>query len=121
LKAGDEDQLAFRTWYGLFEPAVMQFGTTNAPADFQGYINNAIGEALHDFATAYLDDVLIYRNAKEEHVGNLKWIIQCLLDAGLYLNAEICMFHTETVRYFWLIISTKGISMDEDMVDRVQN
>jgi len=56
VKEGDEHKLAFRPWYGLFEPRVMQFGTTNAPADFQGYINDAIREALDDFASAYLDD-----------------------------------------------------------------
>jgi hypothetical protein len=54
----------------------MQFGTTNAPVDFQGYMNNAIREALDDFASAYLDDVLIYSDSKEEHVGHVKWIMQ---------------------------------------------
>jgi len=34
VKEGDEPKLAFRTRYGLFEPMAMQFGTTNAPADF---------------------------------------------------------------------------------------
>jgi hypothetical protein len=42
VKEGDEHKLAFRTRYGLFEPLVMQFGTTNAPADLQGYINYTI-------------------------------------------------------------------------------
>ena len=37
------------TRYGLFEPTVMLFGTTNARAEFQGYINNAIWEALDHF------------------------------------------------------------------------
>jgi len=60
----DEYKLAFRMSYGLFEPTVMQFGTTNAPADFQGYINNAIREALDDFASAYLDDVLIHSDSE---------------------------------------------------------
>jgi len=64
--------LVFRTRYGLFEPTVIQFGTTNAPVDFQGYINNAIREALDDFASAYLDDVLTYSDSKEEHVGHVK-------------------------------------------------
>jgi hypothetical protein len=41
IKKVAEHKLAFRTRYGLYEPTVMQFGTTNAPADFQGYINNA--------------------------------------------------------------------------------
>jgi len=121
VKEGDEHKLAFRTRYGLYEPTVMQFGTTNAPADFQGYINNAIREALDDFASAYLDDVLIYSDSEEEHVGHVKWIMQRLLKAGLYLKPEKCEFHKETVRYLGLIISTKGISMDEDKVDTVRN
>jgi len=121
VKKGDEHKLAFRTRYGLYEPTVMQFGTTNAPADFQGYINNAMREALDNFASAYLDDVLIYSNSEEEHVEHVKWIMQRLLDAGLYLKPKKCEFHKETVRYLGLIISTKGISMDEDKVETVRN
>jgi hypothetical protein len=45
----------------------MQFGTTNTPADFQGYINDTIREALDRFASAYLDDILIYSDSIEEH------------------------------------------------------
>jgi hypothetical protein len=56
----------------------MQFGTTNAPGDFQGYIDNAIREALDDFASACLDDVLIYSDSEEEHGGHIKWIMQRL-------------------------------------------
>jgi hypothetical protein len=33
VKEGDEQMLAFRTRYRVFEPLVRQFGTTNAPAD----------------------------------------------------------------------------------------
>ena len=58
VKEGDEHKLAFRTRYGLYESTVMQFGTKNASADFQGNINTAIREAVDDFASAYLDDVL---------------------------------------------------------------
>jgi len=119
VKEGDEHKLAFRTRYGLYEPTVMQFGTTNAPADFQGYINNIIREALDDFASAYLDDVLIYSDSEEQHVGHVKWIMQRLLEAGLYLKPEKCEFHKVTVRYLGLVISTKGISIDEDKVETV--
>jgi len=121
VKEGDEHKLAFRTRYGLYEPTVMQFGTTNAPADFQSYINNTMREALDDFGSAYLDDILIYSNSKEEHVDHVKWVMQRLLEAGQYLKPEKCEFHKETVRYLGLIISTKGISMDEDKVETVRN
>jgi len=121
VKEGDKHKLAFRTRYGLFEPTVMQFGTINAPADFQGYINNAIREALDDIASAYLDDVLIYSDSEEEHISHVKWIMQRLLEAGLYLKPEKCEFHKKTVRYLGLIISTKGISKDVDKVETVRN
>ena len=121
VKDGDEHKLAFRTRYGLFEPTVMQFGTTNAPADFQGYINDGIQEALDEFASAYLDDVLIYSNLEEEHEGHVEWIMQRLWDAGIYLKPEKCEFHKDTVKYLGLIILTEGIPMDEDKVETVWN
>jgi hypothetical protein len=43
------------------------------------------------------------------------------LEAGLYLKPEKYEFHKETVRYLGLIISTKGISMEEDKVETVRN
>jgi len=76
VKERDEHKLGFRTRYRLYEPTVMQFGTTNAPADFQGYIITAIREALDDFASAYSDNVLIYSDSEEEHVDHVKWIMQ---------------------------------------------
>jgi hypothetical protein len=102
VKEGDEHKLAFRTQYVLYEPTLMQFGTTNAPADFQGYINNAIRETLDNFASTYLDDVLIYSDSEEEHIGHVKWIMQRLLEAGQYLRPEKCEFHNETVGYLGL-------------------
>jgi len=66
----------------------MQFETTHAPADFQGYVNNGIREALDDFASAYLDDLLIYSDSEEKHVGHVKWIMQWWLEAGLYLKPQ---------------------------------
>jgi len=63
---------------------VIQFGTTNAPVDFQGYINNTLREALDDFASAYLDKILIYSDSEEEHVEHVKWVMQRILKAGLY-------------------------------------
>jgi len=109
VKEGEENKLAFRTRYGLFKPLVMQFGTTNAPAAFQGYINNTIRESLDNFASAYLDDILIYSNSVKEHEQHVQRVMECLLISGLYLNAENCEFHKNTVKYFGLIISRKGI------------
>jgi hypothetical protein len=81
VKEGDEHKLSFSTRYELFEPLVMQFGTPNAPADFQGYINDTIRDPLDRFASTYLDDILIYSNSVEEHEEHVKWIMERLLKA----------------------------------------
>jgi hypothetical protein len=47
--------------------------------------------------------------------------MQRLLEAGLYLKPDKCEFHKEGVRYLGLIISTKGISIDEDKIETVRN
>jgi hypothetical protein len=108
---GDELWLAFQTRFRLFKPSVMQFGKRSAPADFQWCSHNAIRESL-DFASAYLDDELIYSYSVEEHFAQVWWIMLWLLQARLYLKPEKCEFHKETVSYLGLIISTKRISND---------
>ena len=60
MAEGLEWMTAFRTRYGLYEWLVTPFGLANAPSAFQKYINWAIREFLDEFASAYLDDVLIF-------------------------------------------------------------
>lgn len=56
----DEWKTAFRTQYGHFEYQMMPFGLSNAPASFQGYINQILAEKLDIIVIVYLDDMLIY-------------------------------------------------------------
>jgi hypothetical protein len=80
-----------------------------------------IREVLDDFASAYLDHVLIYSDSEEEHIGHVQWSMLQLLEAGRYLKPEKCKFHEETGRDVGLFISTKGISMNEDNVETLQH
>jgi len=45
----------------------MQFRFTNALATFWKRINNVLREHLDKFIIAYLDNIIIYSNSKEEH------------------------------------------------------
>ena len=89
---GDEWKTAFRTRYGLFESLVMPFGLTNAPSTFQNYINSALQEHLDVFCTAYLDDVLVYSNSREEHRQHVNLILDKLQTAGHQLDIKKCNF-----------------------------
>ncbi len=60
IKKGDEYLTAFKTPWGLFEYRVMPFGLSNAPAVFQGLMNDIFFDALDLFVVIYLDDILIF-------------------------------------------------------------
>jgi hypothetical protein len=62
-----EELTTFRTRYSLYKCKVLPFGLTNGPATYQRYMNNVLFDYLDDFATAYLDDILIYLEDPLEH------------------------------------------------------
>lgn len=45
---------------------------------------------LSDFASAYLDDVVVYSNSWEEHLEHLRTVFECLHKAGLTINPAKC-------------------------------
>ena len=72
---GEEWKTAFATRWGLYEYLVLPFGLTGGPSSFQRYINDALREFLDEFATAYLDDILIYSKTMKEHREYVKLVL----------------------------------------------
>jgi hypothetical protein len=120
IAEGEEWKTAFRTRYGLYESLVMPFGLTNAPASFQNFINDALQPFLDRFATAYLDDILIYSDTLEEHREHVRLVLEQLQKHGLHLKPEKCEFFRTEVKYLGLIIGREGIKMDPEKVRAVR-
>jgi hypothetical protein len=93
IKEGHEWMTAFSTRYGQYECLVMPFGLCNAPAAFQSLINETLIDCLDDFASAYLDDVLIFSNTLEEHERHVRDVITRLQKAGLAIDIDKSEFH----------------------------
>ena len=119
MKEDDDWKTAFRTRYGLFESLVMPFRLTNTPATFQNLINTALALYLDNFATAYLDDILVYSNNLQEHQDNVKRILAALTEQELHLKPDKCEFHTQELKYLGLIVGTEGIEMDRVKVESI--
>ena len=83
IREGDEELIAFRTRFRLFEYLVILFGLYNKPASFQYYINNTLREYLDDFYTTYLDNILIYSEIKAKYKIHVKRILRKLREVGL--------------------------------------
>ena len=53
---------------GFFQCECMPFGLCNAPATFQRFMTNCLGELNYSTCLVYLDNVVIYLSTQEEHV-----------------------------------------------------
>ena len=119
IKDGDEWKAAFRTRQGLFEPSVMGFGLTNAPATFQNMMNEIFKDLIDVFVIIYLDDILIFSDNKEDHVKHVQEVLKRLREHDLFCKPEKCEFFRKLVEYLGLIISKGRIAMDEGKVKAI--
>ena len=119
IKDGDEWKAAFRTRRGLFEPSVMGFGLTNAPATFQNMMNEIFKDLIDVFVIIYLDDILIFSDNKEDHVKHVQEVLKRLREHDLFCKPEKCEFFRKLVEYLGLIISKGRIAMDEGKVKAI--
>ena len=119
VKQGHEWLTAFITRFGLFESLVVPFGLQGAPGAFQNYINDILHDVLDVYATAYLDDVLIYSDNIQDHERHVNDVLDRLAKAGLSVDIDKCEFYTTRTKYLGLIITPGGIEMDPEKVKAV--
>ncbi|KAI0996107.1 hypothetical protein K3495_g12074 [Podosphaera aphanis] len=123
IREGDEIKTAFRTRFGSFEWLVTPFGLQGAPAAFQRYVNETLGDLLDSFCTAYLDDILIYTTSNiEDHWRKVKTVFRRLSKAGLTLDPRKCEFAVKRTKYLGFIISLgEGIKVDPEKVQAIKS
>ncbi len=119
IREGDEWKTAFNTPRGHFEYLVMPFGLSNSPAVFQALINDVLRDLVDQFIYVYLDDILIFSSSLQEHVQHVRRVLQRLLENGLFVKAEKCVFHAQSVPFLGFIVSPEGVRMDPDKVKAV--
>ena len=66
---------------------------------------------LKDFncAIAYLDDIIIFSKAEEEHRLHIKKVFENLQTAKLSMKPGKCYFFSKEIQYLGHILSAKGI------------
>ena len=114
LRVNDADieKTAFRTRYGHFEFIVMSFGLTNAPAVFMDLMNRVCELHLDKFVIAFIDDILIYSNTKDEHQTHLKLLLELLQKEKLYAKLSKCEIWLREVQLLGHVIDSEGIHID---------
>ena len=69
----------------------MPFGMKNAPATFQRMVNHIV--AHNEGCEAYVDNLIVYSQTWEQHIGQLRRLFEKLSQAKLTVNllkSEFC-------------------------------
>ena len=99
----------------------MQFRLINALAIFQKRINSVLGEHLDEFIIAYLDNIIIYSNSKEEYFQYIKQVLQRLTDEKMLVAIKKYKFHITKTKFYKFIIKLKKLSMDLKKIKAIVN
>jgi len=63
-------------------------------------------EHLDKFIIAYLNDIIIYSDLKEEHKKHIKWVLEKLHNKNIPIVIEKCKFHTRKTDFVGFIIKS---------------
>lgn len=119
IREGDEWKTAFSTTSGHYEYLVMPFGLSNSPSVFQSFMNDVFRDMLDKWVIIYIDDILIYSSSMEEHIQQVRLVLERLIQHQLYAKAEKCEFHQTRTSFLGYIIGQEGVAMDERKVKGV--
>ena len=112
---------AFRCHRDLYEFRRLPFGLRNAPASFQRIMDSVLGDLIGKNCLLYLDDIFVFSDNAEEHLGHIQSVFERLRTAGFTLNSEKCHFGLSEVKMLGFIINGQGIATDPAKVEVIKN
>src|ERR1700722_12246763 len=95
---------------------VILFSLYNTPTIFQNYINHILYNALNNYCTTYLNNVLIFSKTYIKYTKHINKVIQRLGNTRLQININKSKFYSTKIKYLSLIILTNGITIDPKKV-----
>ena len=85
----------------------LPFDITTAPSPWQ----KAMAQVLSGLSgvVCYIDDILVTGRTREEHVSNLRAVLQRIREYGLSLKKSKCVFSTRELEFLGHSISPEGV------------
>ena len=116
----DQEKKTFTTPWGTFMCAKMPFGLMNVGATFQWAMTIAFLEEKDKYVVIYLDDITMFSKLDPDHLQHLKKVFLKCIKFGISLNPKKSHFAMEEGKLLGHIISKRGIKIDPDRVETIQ-
>lgn len=98
------EKTAFKTKYGHFEFLVVAMGLQNAPLTFQALVNSIFRDCIDNLVVIYLDDILVLKDTREDHLRHLRLVLSRLQEKELYIGTKkYDLIREETKFLGWLV------------------
>ena len=70
---------------------------------------------------AYLNNIIIYLNNKQEHEEYIKWVLKKLYKEDMPVIIKKCEFYTRKTNFIGFIIKLKQISINLKKIEAIVN
>jgi hypothetical protein len=121
MKEEDKASTSFVTPFGTYCFVRMPEGLKNAGSTFsrltKKVLENQVG---HDIFT-YVDDIVVTRKSKEDHLADLAETFANMRDARLRLNPEKCVFGLRQGKILGYLVSHRGIEANPTKIQAIIN
>ena len=114
LEERSRDVTTFITPFGRYRYKRLPMGISVAPEIFQRKMEELL-DGLPG-VVCYMDDVVVFGTNKEEHDRHLAGVIARIVQSGLRLNEEKCMFHVNSIDFLGHTIDQHGIKISPGKV-----
>lgn len=115
----DQEKTAFSCAHGSWEFLRMPMGLRSAPATFQRLMQTTLDEVIFKSVLVYLDDIMIYSKTFDEHVQQVDRVLELIIEAGLKLKPDKCVFLKSEIKYLGHTISEKGIQGNDEKIKAI--
>ena len=120
LAKPDQKKTAFISPQGKFEFTRMPFGLKGAPTTFQRIMDSILSKHFK-YASAYLDDIVIFSHSWTQHLDHIRKVFKTLEEAGLKAKPSKCHFAMHECSYLGHTVGRGAIRPEQVKIDAVKN
>ncbi|EFP10573.1 hypothetical protein CRE_23798 [Caenorhabditis remanei] len=120
LKKEDRHLTAFATEEETYQFQRMPMGVSGAPFTFQ-QVARYLQKSMKARVFTYLDDILLVSSSEEEHLEDIKELLENVVKNGLKLKLKKCVFARKELEFLGYVIGRDGLKPNPKKTEAIQN